>query len=81
MYKLIRRLEDLSQINLDPSSVVYADTETCSEEGFTPDKKGLYGQIRLFQIFQTGWEEAIIIDCFFVSLQRNGFAPFDSKRR
>lgn len=67
MYDLIRTYDSFNQIKVKPSSPVFCDTETCEEEGFTLG--GLYGQIRLVQIYQESWPKAIIIDCFFISLQ------------
>jgi Ribonuclease D len=66
MYDLIRTYDSFNQIKINPSSPVFCDTETCEEEGFTLG--GLYGQIRLIQIYQESWPKAIIIDCFFISL-------------
>ncbi len=67
MYNLIRDYQSFGQIQIDPSSPVFCDTETCEEEGLTIG--GLNGQIRLFQIYQESWENAKLIDCFFIDLK------------
>jgi DNA polymerase I-like protein with 3'-5' exonuclease and polymerase domains len=64
---MIRDYGLFDQIDIDPSLRVFCDTETCEEEGLTSG--GLYGQIRLIQIFQESWEQALLIDCFFIDLQ------------
>lgn len=79
MYKLIRTYEDFEKLQdadlglLDIDLPLYLDTETTWSPGNT-DKKGsnpggLYGDVRLIQMFQTGWEEALLIDCFFIDLK------------
>ena len=68
MYKLIRDFEDIPQDSIDPQSIGFCDTETYTDEGKT--KGGLYGKIRLVQLFQKEWDEALIIDCMFVPLDR-----------
>lgn len=67
MYDLIRDYESFNQLKIDPSSPLFCDTETCLEEGLSSG--GLYGQVRLFQIYQASWENAQIIDCFVIDLQ------------
>ena len=73
MYKLIRdeeeRFKALSK--LDNDLPLFVDTETCPEYGKTdPSKKpgGLYGDIRLIQLYQKGMKHALLFDCFFVDL-------------
>ncbi len=68
MYSLIRNSEAFDKITIDPHLPVYCDTETCVNEGFSSG--GLYGQVRLFQLYQSSWKEAILIDCFFIPLQK-----------
>ena len=68
MYNLIRTQEAFDAIKLDSAKVLFCDTETCEELGKTKPKGGFYGRIRLFQIYQKGWKEAILIDCFFLQL-------------
>lgn len=67
MYKLIRDLEDLDTVQIDSHRVVFCDTETTLDEGRSSG--GLYGKVRLIQLFQRGWNEAVIIDCDFIPLQ------------
>jgi len=62
-YKLIRIFE---RAPLDFNKPIFADTETCTDEGKTSG--GLYGKVRLLQIYQKGWSEALIYDCMFVDL-------------
>ena len=69
MFKLVRDSDVFDSIVLDPSLPVFCDTETAEDEGFTVSGEGLYGRVRLFQIFQNGWDEALLIDNFFVPLQ------------
>jgi DNA polymerase-1 len=66
VYELIR---DLGEFNnyIDYDKPVFCDTETCIEEGKTDG--GLYGLVRLVQIYQSGWDKAIIFDCFFIELR------------
>lgn len=68
MYTLIRDPDQvkncLDSINKD--KLVFCDTETCYLEGHTDG--GLYGDIRLIQVYQTGWKEAMLFDCFFIDL-------------
>lgn len=49
MYSLVR---DLNSINIDKDSYVYVDTETI----------GLYGDIRIVQIYQSKWDKVAIVD-------------------
>lgn len=67
MNLLIRDKKLLSNIPIDYTYPIFCDTETCIDEG--KSSGGLYGQIRLVQVYQKGWEGAFIIDCFFVDLQ------------
>ena len=68
MYKLIRNKKDLKDIrmDIDYDKPIFCDTETCAHEGYSDG--GLYGQIRLIQIYQEVWEAAILIDIFFVDI-------------
>jgi len=65
MYQLIRDEEFLFP-SLSPGPV-FCDTETCINKGKTSG--GLYGKIRLFQIYQKGWDSAVIFDCFFYPIE------------
>jgi len=66
MYKLIRDPEGLKEIKVDYTRPIFCDTETCAHEGYA--EGGLYGQIRLLQIYQAHWDNAYLIDIFFVDL-------------
>lgn len=50
----IYRLASMNEVvaNTDKSKPVFCDTET----------KGLYGNIRLLQVFQEGWDQVLIVD-------------------
>lgn len=70
MYNLIRTSIDLENVflqHLDKSEPFFCDTETAILEGKT--NGGLYGQIRLFQIYQKHWKIANIFDCYFIDLE------------
>lgn len=67
MYTLIRDLSEYTD-NIDRTKPVFTDTETYEDEGKTSG--GLYGKVRLIQVYQEGWEEAIIFDCMFVDLEK-----------
>lgn len=62
-YRLLREFEDAG---LSIDSPVFVDTETYQDKGET--KGGLYGKIRLVQLYQAGWNEALIYDCMFIDL-------------
>jgi DNA polymerase I-like protein with 3'-5' exonuclease and polymerase domains len=68
MYKLIRESSDALEAAklLDNTKPLFCDTETCIELGKT--KGGLYGLVRLVQVYQEGMKEALIFDCFFIEL-------------
>ncbi len=66
MYKFIRDIDQFYNFSIDSHSPVFCDTETCVDESFSSG--GLYGKIRLVQLYQSHWDEAIIIDCFFIPL-------------
>ncbi|MCP4552474.1 MAG: hypothetical protein GY834_10645 [Bacteroidetes bacterium] len=66
MYKLIRDMEEFDKVLITNNKPVFVDTETTIEEGKTDG--GLYGKIRLVQLYQEHWEKAIIIDCYFIPL-------------
>ncbi len=66
MYGLIRDLQSFKEVKINPHLPVFCDTETCIDEGFSSG--GLYGQVRLFQMYQKDWDKAIIVDCYFVPL-------------
>ena len=71
MYQLIRTQKEADAVSIDYNELLYCDTETCRDRGRTDlsaDPGGLYGQIRLFQIYQATWKKALIFDCFFVDL-------------
>jgi len=72
-YNLIRDTETANLVldNLDPNVPLFVDTETCRERGKTDLKKepgGLYGKVRLVQLYQKGWTKAILLDCYYVDL-------------
>ncbi len=67
MFNLIRDIEAFKEVSISSTNPVFTDTETCIDEGRT--KGGLYGKVRLVQIFQETWDKAIIFDCFFIPLQ------------
>ena len=69
MYILVRDPELLSSVKdeLQPQKPLFVDTETCVEYGKTDG--GLYGNVRLIQIYQGGWHAAFILDCFFLGLE------------
>lgn len=71
MYLLIRTQEAFQQAldELDPSKLLFCDTETTEEYGKTKPEGGLYGHIRLFQVYQAGMPMCFIFDCFFVDLE------------
>lgn len=67
MYKLIRDSIHLTFASIiDPEQPIFVDTETTEDEGYSTG--GLYGKIRLVQIYQAHWQGAVIIDCQFVPL-------------
>jgi len=68
MYKLIRTAEEYKEIMLElhPDKILFCDTETYTNEGKSDG--GLYGKVRLFQLYQEGMTYAIIIDCMFIPL-------------
>ena len=66
MYTLHRDNDSFSSVEIDPHLPIFCDTETTEDEGRTSG--GLYGKIRLFQIYQEHWQSAQIADCFFVDL-------------
>ncbi len=63
MYKLIRDLSDFTQ-PISASEPIFCDTETYEDIGKT--NGGLYGKVRLIQLYQVGWHEAYMFDCMFV---------------
>ena len=65
--KILREKEAFAEVEINPSLPVFCDTETAEEEGKTSG--GLYGRIRLFQLFQFTWDNAVVTDCDFVPLQ------------
>jgi len=67
-YQLIRTVDEFKAIEIDYTKPLFCDTETMEEQGKTKPKGGLYGLVRLMQIYQTGWKKAILIDCYFVDL-------------
>ena len=66
MYSLIRNKKELTP-DIDIMSLMFCDIETTEEEGKTSG--GLYGRVRLFQLYQPHWKKALLIDCFFIPLQ------------
>lgn len=71
MYLLVRTDSAFDSVKdtIDSSKIVFCDTETYEEEGKCKDG-GLYGAIRLVQLYQEGWDTAIIVDCMFVDLHK-----------
>jgi DNA polymerase I-like protein with 3'-5' exonuclease and polymerase domains len=67
MFTIFRHPEDLEQIRLSPHSPVFCDTETTEDEGKTSG--GLYGRVRLIQLYQSDWDNVAIIDCDYVPLR------------
>jgi len=68
MFTLIRDTNNLSDVHIDPHLPIFCDTETTTDEGLSSG--GLYGKIRLVQMYQETWTKAVIVDCFFVPLDR-----------
>ncbi len=70
VYKLIRSEKKAIKLlrKLDNKRPVMCDTETCTDIGKT--NGGLYGQVRLIQIYQKGMKYALLIDIFFVPLKK-----------
>ncbi|RLC88491.1 MAG: hypothetical protein DRJ03_02470 [Chloroflexi bacterium] len=68
-YTLIRAVEDWPEdIQIDKDQPLFVDTETAIKEGETDG--GLYGEVRLVQLYQKHWpEDALIIDCKFIPLK------------
>ena len=68
MYKLIRTKKQFKKQlkKLKHTKVLFCDTETCLDENRT--KGGLYGRVRLFQVYQIGMRKALLIDCYFLPL-------------
>jgi len=63
MHKLIRTLNDFNNC-INYNEPLFSDTETYEDIGKTDG--GLYGKVRLIQIYQKGWKEAYMFDCMFV---------------
>lgn len=63
MYQLLREFENA---DLMPGRPVFCDVETCTEEGKSDG--GLFGAIRLIQVYQSDWPEVLIYDCMFVDV-------------
>jgi len=63
MYKLVRDMADFDE-TIDTVKPLFTDTETY--EDIAKSSGGLYGQVRLIQIYQEGWEHAYLFDCMFV---------------
>ena len=63
MFKLQR---DSFEVSIDPHLPLFCDTETTVDEGLSSG--GLYGKIRLIQLFQDTWKHAIIVDCDFIPI-------------
>ena len=62
MYELIR--EPVDDWGLKQEYPLYIDTETAINEGYTDG--GLYGKIRLIQLYQEHWDKVKLVDCFFL---------------
>ena len=62
MYKLIRDLDGFTW-PMDYSKPAFCDTETFEDIGKTDG--GLYGRVRLLQVYQVGWDKAYMFDCMF----------------
>lgn len=81
MYLLIRDQEafESALAELDNTKPLFCDTETCEEYPYTKKDGGLYGAVRLFQVYQTGMPMAFLFDCFFLDLETvlAGLKEFD----
>jgi DNA polymerase I-like protein with 3'-5' exonuclease and polymerase domains len=68
MYQLIRTPDEALESfeAYDKSKLLFCDTETMTHEG--KSKGGLYGRVRLFQVYQVGWKKALMYDCMFLDL-------------
>lgn len=73
MYQLVRTWEDYKKhspdINYD--KLLFSDTETEALDGISDTSKatkGLYGGVRLVQVYQEEWECAVILDVRFLGL-------------
>ncbi len=67
-YVLVRCYDIFKNIKLDLTKKVFCDTETSQHLGKTKEKGGLYGKVRLVQIYQEGWNKCIILDTVFIDL-------------
>ena len=72
MYLLIRTEEEFKQAieQINYEQPIFTDCETYEEYGKTKPKGGLYGKVRLIQIYQKGWPMAFIFDCIFIDLHQ-----------
>lgn len=52
MFKPTYKFAKLSDITVDSNLPLFCDTETC----------GLYGKIRLFQLYQEGWPDVLLVE-------------------
>jgi len=74
MFKLIRSKNQLEAISgvFDKDQLLFCDTETALDKGRTlpsgTGHGGLYGKVRLFQVYQAGMKEAYLFDCLFLEL-------------
>ena len=70
MYILVRTPEafEATAKLIDFNKPIHCDTETCKDLGKTDG--GLYGKVRMVQLYQYGWDNAILIDCFFINLHK-----------
>ena len=53
--------------HIDSSKPLFCDSETCEQFGYSVG--GLYGDVRLFQAYQKGWDYCLIFDIFFLNEQ------------
>jgi len=70
IYRVIRTQKEFEALKLLLKLPLFCDTETCEELGKTTPGGGLYGRVRLFQLYQQGWTKAVLIDCFFIPLEQ-----------
>lgn len=68
MYVLVREIEEFRKIVIDYAQPLFTDTETKEDPGRTKTGGGLYGKIRLAQLYQEAWGKVIIVDADFIDL-------------
>lgn len=71
-HRLIRDWEDFEPGTVDYTLPLFCDTETEAVLGVSDTSKatkGLYGGVRLVQMFQEHWQDALLMDVRFLDLQ------------